>query len=183
MFCLKHTYTTLLLRTRFRYFIFRKFLSSWCSLCHLVMSELHPVRVYVILQNSVVRLKKIWGKTVRGHANSWKTRPLWNKGKLLLSKIVQESASKKKEREVLNRWTEHCSELYNHKANGHLSIMICSKTDTWDDHPILRKEVWADVQSLKKGKSARVDNIPAELVKEGREDVITALTTICNKIW
>ena len=36
---------------------------------------------------------------------------------------------------------------------------------------------------MKKGKSAGVDNIPAELVQAGREDVITALTTICNKIW
>ena len=35
----------------------------------------------------------------------------------------------------------------------------------------------------KKGKSAGVDNIPAELVQAGGEDVITALTTICNKIW
>ena len=41
----------------------------------------------------------------------------------------------------------------------------------------------ATVQSLKKGKSAGVDNIPAELAYAGGEDVITALTTICNKIW
>ena len=41
----------------------------------------------------------------------------------------------------------------------------------------------AAVQSLKKGKSVGVDNISAELVQAGREDVITALTTICNKIW
>ena len=41
----------------------------------------------------------------------------------------------------------------------------------------------AAVQSLKKGKSAGVDNIPAELVQAGGEDVITALTTICNKTW
>ena len=41
----------------------------------------------------------------------------------------------------------------------------------------------AAVQSLKKGKSAGVDNISAELVQAGGEDVITALTTICNKIW
>ena len=41
----------------------------------------------------------------------------------------------------------------------------------------------AAVQSLKKGKSAGVDNIPAELVQTGEEGVITALTTICNKIW
>ena len=39
------------------------------------------------------------------------------------------------------------------------------------------------MQSLKKGKSAGVDNIPAELVQAGGEDVITTLTTICNKIW
>ena len=52
-----------------------------------------------------------------------------------------------------------------------------------DDHPILRKEVEAAVQSLKKWKSAGVDNIPAELVQACGEDVITALTTICNEIW
>ena len=31
--------------------------------------------------------------------------------------------------------------------------------------------------------SAGVDNIPAELVQAGGEYVITALTTICNRIW
>ena len=41
----------------------------------------------------------------------------------------------------------------------------------------------AAVQSLKKEKSAGVDNIPAELVQAGGESVITALKTICNKIW
>ena len=49
-------------------------------------------------------------------------------------------------------------------------------------HPSQRS-VEAAVQSLKKGKSARVDKIQAEMVQAGGEDVITALTTICNKIW
>ena len=48
---------------------------------------------------------------------------------------------------------------------------------------MLRKEMEAAVQSLKKWKSAGVDNISAELVQAGGEDVITTLTTICNKIW
>ena len=61
--------------------------------------------------------------------------------------------------------------------------MNCPETDTDNDRPILQKEVEAAVRSLKKGKSAGVDNIPAELVQAGGEDVITALTTICNKIW
>ena len=61
--------------------------------------------------------------------------------------------------------------------------MKCSQTDTEDDHPILRREVEAAVQSLKKETSAGVDNIATELVQAGGEDVITALTTTCNKIW
>ena len=36
---------------------------------------------------------------------------------------------------------------------------------------------------MKKRKSAGVDNIPGELVQADGEDVITAVTTICNKIW
>ena len=85
--------------------------------------------------------------------------------------------------EERHRWTEYCSELYNYKANGDPAVLNCTQTDTEDNHPILRKEVEAAVQSLKKWKSAGVDNIPAELVQAGGEDVITALKTICNKIW
>ena len=58
------------------------------------------------------------------------------------------------EREILNRWTNYCSELYNHKASGDPLVLDCPQTDTEDDHPILRKEVEAAVQSVKKGKSA-----------------------------
>ena len=87
------------------------------------------------------------------------------------------------ERQTPNRWTEYCSELYNYKANGDPSVLNCPQTDTEDNYPILRREVEAAVQSLKKGKSAGVDNIPAELVQAGGEDVITVLTTICIKIW
>ena len=86
------------------------------------------------------------------------------------------------ERQILNRQTEYCSELYNCKAGGDPSVLNCSQTDTEDDHPILHKEVEAAVQSLKKGKLAGVNNIPAELVHAGGDDVITTLMTICNKI-
>ena len=43
------------------------------------------------------------------------------------------------ERQILNRWTEHCSELYNHKANGDPSVLNCTQTDTENDHPIAEK--------------------------------------------
>ena len=39
------------------------------------------------------------------------------------------------------------------------------------------------MKSLKKGKSAGADNVPAELVQAGGEAMISALLTICNKIW
>ena len=78
---------------------------------------------------------------------------------------------------------EYCSELCNNKANGDPSALNCTQTDREDDHPILRREVEAAVQLLKKGKSAGVDNIPAELVQAYGGDVTTALRTICNKIW
>ena len=60
------------------------------------------------------------------------------------------------EREILNRWTEYCTELYNPKANGDPSVVDCSQTDTEDDHPTILKEVETAVQSLKKGKLAGV---------------------------
>ena len=68
--------------------------------------------------------------------------------------------------------------MYNRKANGDPSVLNCPQTDTEDGHPILCKEVEAAVQSLKKGKSAGVDNIPAELVQAGGEHVITALDNL-----
>ena len=98
---------------------------------------------------------------------------------------VQDRSGKclEEEQEILNRWAEYCFELYNHVASGDPSILSCPQTHTEDDHPIFSKEVEAAVQILKKGKSAGVDNIPAELVQARGKDVITALTTICNKIW
>ena len=104
--------------------------------------------------------------------------------KLGKATTVQDCSGKclTEERQILNRWTEYCSELYNYKANGEPSVLNCPQTDTEDDRPILRKEVEAAVQLLKEGKSAGVDNIPAELVQAGGEDVITTLRTICNKI-
>ena len=53
--------------------------------------------------------------------------------------VVQDRSGKclTEERQILNRWTEYCSEL---KANGDPSVLNCPQTDTEDDH-ILRREV------------------------------------------
>ncbi len=44
------------------------------------------------------------------------------------------------EREILNGWTEYCTKLYNHKANGDPSVLDSPQTDTDGDQPIFHKE-------------------------------------------
>ena len=58
----------------------------------------------------------------------------------------------------------------------------CPSTNNYR-YPILREEVEVAVKSLKKGKSAGVDNIPLEVVKTGGKAMIDVLLIICNKIW
>ncbi|KAJ8398441.1 hypothetical protein AAFF_G00426960 [Aldrovandia affinis] len=88
------------------------------------------------------------------------------------------------EQKILDRWTEYCSELYNRIPNGDPAVLSCPQTTEDDEKlPILREEVEAAVRSLKKGKAAGVDNIPAELLQAGGEAIIDVLTIICNKIW
>ena len=58
---------------------------------------------------------------------------------------VQDSSGKcfTEEREILNRWTEYCTELYNTRPMQIHQYWTCPLTDTEDDHPFLRKEVEA----------------------------------------
>ncbi|MEW8548160.1 MAG: hypothetical protein AB2693_32050 [Candidatus Thiodiazotropha sp.] len=78
-------------------------------------------------------------------------------------------------------YTENCSELYNHESGGDCGYGLQSVPEE-DQQPILHEGVKIAVAALKKGKSAGVDNILAELVQEGRETMIDDLTEICNSI-
>ena len=86
---------------------------------------------------------------------------------------------------VLNRWTEYCKELYNHKLNVNKDDL--KKTEkrlsNSENTQILREEVEEAVKKMKNGKSPGVDNIPGELIKNGGEAMIDALTVICQRIW
>ena len=64
--------------------------------------------------------------------------------------------------ELLNRWTEYCSDLYNYETDGDPTVLDCPQIPDEELHPILREEVEAAVKALKMGKSAGVDKIPAE---------------------
>ena len=100
------------------------------------------------------------------------------------STTIQDKSGKcpTEENEILNRWTEYCSDLYNHETDGDPVVLDCPQIPDEEHHPILREEVEAAVKALKMGKSAGVDNIPAELVQAG-EAMTDILTAICNKIW
>ena len=87
------------------------------------------------------------------------------------------------EQDILKMWSEYCSELYNYRATGDTDVLNVHPATDNNNYPILREEVEAAVKSLKKGKSAGADNVPAELVQAGGEAMISALLTICNKIW
>ena len=78
---------------------------------------------------------------------------------------------------------EYCSELYNYKSCGDNAVLYCSQPPEEDLQSILREEVEIAVASMKTGKSAGVDNIPAELVQAGGEPMVDVLTEICNRIW
>ena len=76
----------------------------------------------------------------------WKNLTTVNQAK---ATTIQDRSGKclLEEREIVNRWIEYCSELYNHVENGDPSVLNCPQTDTEDDHPSLRKDVEAAVQS------------------------------------
>ena len=102
-----------------------------------------------------------------------------------LTSAIQDKSGKclTEEKEILSRWTEYCSELYNYESCGDNTVLDCSQPSEEDLQPILHEEVEIAVASLKKGKSAGVDNIPAELVQAGGETMIDVLTEICKRIW
>ena len=82
------------------------------------------------------------------------------------SSTIQDKSGKRltEEKEILSRWTEYCSELYNYESCGDNTVLDCSQPPEEDKQPILREEVEIVVASLKRGKSAGVKIIPAELI-------------------
>ena len=87
------------------------------------------------------------------------------------------------ENEILNRWTKYCSHLYNYETEGDPIVLDCPQIPDEKHPPILQEEVEAAVKALKMGKSAGVDNIPAELVQAGEEAMTDIRISICNEIW
>ena len=84
----------------------------------------------------------------------------------------------------MKRWTEYCSELYNYQLQGDPAVLTGLHAPTEDDDylPVLRSEVVRSIKTLKKGKAAGVDNIPAELIQAGGEEMTSVLTKMCDRV-
>ncbi|GFN97082.1 endonuclease-reverse transcriptase [Plakobranchus ocellatus] len=86
-------------------------------------------------------------------------------------------------KEILERWTEYCSELYTHVATKKdPNVLNMPPSSNNARHSILRAELIEAVSSLKPGKSTGIDNITRELVQAGGDATIDMLLLICNKI-
>ena len=85
--------------------------------------------------------------------------------------------------EILNRWTEYCSYLYNYETDEDPVVQVDARCRAF---PYSTRREKTTIKSLKMEKPAGVDNIPAELVElvqAGVKSMIDILTSICNKIW
>ena len=76
------------------------------------------------------------------------------------------------------KWTEYRLALYNYETDGDPIVLDRPQIPDEEHHPILREEVETAVKALRMGKSARVDNIPAELIQAGGEAMIDILTSL-----
>ena len=85
---------------------------------------------------------------------------------------------------ILERWTEYCTELYNHEVKGDDKVLDVQESNNDDSEDIiLKSEIEEAINALKKGKSPGVDNIPGELIQAGGEHMTMALHNICKHIW
>lgn len=71
------------------------------------------------------------------------------------------------EKEIMERWTEYCSEMYNFQSRGDQDVLNVHESTNENNYPVLHEEVEAAIRSLKSGKTAGIDNIPVELLKHG----------------
>ena len=90
------------------------------------------------------------------------------------------------ENEILNRWTEYCSDLYNYESEGDPIVLDYPQIPDAEHHPVLREEVEAAVKALKMGKSAGLDNIPAELAWITYQQLVLCVDNIpaaASAVW
>ncbi|XP_048729597.1 uncharacterized protein LOC125646944 [Ostrea edulis] len=73
------------------------------------------------------------------------------------SNTIQDKAGNflTEDQDILQSWTEYCSELYSYRATEDPSVLHVPPATNNDNHPILREEVESAVRSLKKAEISK----------------------------
>ena len=83
---------------------------------------------------------------------------------------------------VKQRWQEYCTKLYQKNSNIPPSPKTWQEPDTTEPPPLI-EEFRRAISELKNDKSPGTDEITAELIKHGGEDLVNFYHQLCNKIW
>ena len=121
-------------------------------------------------------------KLVRNINRKWQPRQ---------STIRKETGEVLTERnEILNRWNEYCSQLY--EENAHQTItkelvtslrsMSPPKVEKLNDNILFTEIEWA-IQKLKRNKSPGIDMVTGEMIQASGPEWIKAFHQVCNNTW
>ena len=82
---------------------------------------------------------------------------------------------------TLNRWREYCSAMYSAPQTSENSNEEIEVNEQ-EPEPLIDEVRWA-LKEINDGKSPGCDDVPIELIKEGKEKSLTLYHIIVIKIW
>jgi hypothetical protein len=85
--------------------------------------------------------------------------------------------------EQLARWREHFQEVLNGPSPQDPPDLKPGEPLNINTGKITRQEILNAINSLKSGKASGPDNIPAEALKQGGEEVVNRLHKLLNLVW
>ena len=81
---------------------------------------------------------------------------------------------------IKERWKQYCEDLY--KTNDNITQNNITLTRDDEEPPPLWSEINKTIKDLKNNKSIGIDEVAAELVRNGGENVTEFFYLLCNKI-
>ena len=88
--------------------------------------------------------------------------------------------------DIMQRWTQYCSALYEDKGGGENMVKELERiTPSSEDNSggILYGEIEDAITKLKKNKSPGTDEITAEMLQAGGEQLVHKIHELCNRAW
>ena len=148
---------------------------TWVSPDKLTKNQIDHIMVKQRYKSSLQDVRVRRGATTRilsgRHCNP--NRPVRNKEGRLLTIVEDQPA----------RWKEHFQEVLNRPALEQRPQLNPSDPLDINIGEITEKEIYKALSSLKNGKAAGTDNLPAEALKEGGTGIINQLHQLLNLIW